>query len=218
MVQEKLADLRNLWREISSRITLRRDSAPIDSVARLNDFVSTRSAFIAQKTLYGYLKTRMGTRYPTLFEDDIFVQSINIAKLRVFAACLSDLTIHAVANATQGQAVTDDGRCALAGDCYRAALTENATDAPTEFSAQGSLDDFLARLRETDWSEGALHRENFTCSPDALVHWAPIAPELKKFDREIVENSIKFAWQDIRRQFDRRMDRDAISADLPPLS
>ncbi|EIM73317.1 hypothetical protein A33O_16150 [Nitratireductor aquibiodomus RA22] len=39
----------------------------------------------------------MGTRYPSMFEDDVFIGSINIAKLHVFAACLSDLTIHAVA-------------------------------------------------------------------------------------------------------------------------
>lgn len=210
----KFAGFRGIWTELSSRITLHRDSAPIDSIARLDNFVATRSAYIAQKTLYGYLKTRMGTRYPTMFDDDVFVQSINIAKLHVFAACLSDLTIHAIARATHERPVPDDLRRTLAGGCYRAAMIENATDAPDEFSAQTSIDDFLKRLDETEWSSDALRRENFTCSPSALVQWAPIAPELKRYDREIVENSIKFAWRDIRLQLDKRIDAASIFADI----
>lgn len=213
-MRDKLAEIRNIWREMSARITLRRDTAPIDSIARVNDFVSTRSAYIAQKTLYGYLKTRMGTRYPVMFDDDVFVQSINIAKLQVFAACLSDLTIHAIARSTLGQTVDDDRRRELAGACFRAAVVENAGDAPDEFSAEACCTDFLERLDTTDWSDGALKRENFTCSPSALISWAPIAPELKRYDKEIVENSIKFAWQDIRKQFDQRLDMAAVAADL----
>lgn len=213
-LRDLLANIRSLGREFASRMTLRRDTAPIDSVARLNEFVSTRSAFIAQKTLYGYLKTRMGTRYPTMFEDDVFVESINLAKLHVFAACLSDLTIHALARATHEQPVADDLRRTLAADCYRAALAGNSTDAPDGFSSQPCIDDFLKRIQETDWTAGALHRENFTHSPAALVKWAPIAPELKRYDKEIVENSIKFAWQDIRKQFDQRLDVVSISSEL----
>lgn len=214
-MQRKIAELGGLWRKIVRRIMLRRDKGPIDNLSRLEEFVSTRSAYIAQKTLYGYLKTRMGTRYPIMFDDDVFVQSINIAKLHVFAACLSDLTIHAIARATDAPRTPNDVRRALAIGCYRAALTGNTADAPAEFSCQASIDAFERRLDETDWSTGASQRENFSCSPAALVEWAPIAPELKRYDREIVENSIKFAWHDIRLQLDKRLDAASIAADLP---
>ena len=50
-------------------------------------------------------------------------------------------------------------------------------------------------------------------SPAALVRWAPIADKLKKFDSEIVENSVKFAWRDIREQFNKRLDAAAVAAD-----
>lgn len=209
-----LAEIPEIWGAIISRVTLRRDRSPIDSVALLNEFVSTRSAFIAQKTLYGYLKTRIGTRYPSMFEDDVFVDSINIAKLHVFAACLSDLTIHAIARATQKESITDDTRRAVAGECFRAALAENSNGAHKKFSNEDCTADFSKRLDDTDWSSGALGRENFTRSPAALVKWAPIAPELKKYDSEIVANSIKFAWQDIRKQLDQRLDAGVISAEL----
>jgi hypothetical protein len=56
--------------------------------------------------------------------------------------------------------------------------------------------------------------ENFTRSPLALVRWAPIAPQLKRHDTEIVENSIKFTWLSVREDFRRRLDRDAIASDV----
>jgi len=91
-----LRKARALLPEFVGRLTVRRESGPIATVDELAGFVSTRAAFTAQKTLYGYLKTRMGTRYPTMFEDDAFVASIDIAKLHVYAACLADLALFAV--------------------------------------------------------------------------------------------------------------------------
>lgn len=71
--------------EFLARLTVRRDSGPIDTVESLCRFVSTRAAFVAQKTLYGYLKTRMGTRYPRMFEDDVLIASIDVAKMHVLS-------------------------------------------------------------------------------------------------------------------------------------
>src|SRR3546814_5537699 len=85
-----LAKAKVLLPEFLGRLTARRDSGPLDSVAALRRFVSTRAAFMAQKTLYGYLKTRMGTRYPRLFEDDVLIASVDLAKLHIYAACLAD--------------------------------------------------------------------------------------------------------------------------------
>jgi len=59
-----------------------------------------------------------------------------------------------------------------------------------------------------------LQPANFTRSPAALLRWAPIADRHKKFDAEIVENSLKFAWIDIREQFARRLDADAIAREV----
>ena len=203
----------SFWREIVGRLSIRRDMSPIDSVTGLNEFVATRSAFVAQKTLYGYLKTRMGTRYPSMFEDDIFVESINIAKMHVYAACLSDLTIFAVAHATREQPVTDDQRGDMAMTCYRLGLAGNEGRAPPGFNAAECIDAFAHRLDGTDWPFGALKRENFRQSPLNLVKWAPIAPRLKRYDNEIVENSIRFAWHEIRRQYHKRLDPAAVVAD-----
>jgi hypothetical protein len=196
----------------------RRDKGPIDSVAALETFVTTRSAYIAQKTLYGYVKTRMGIRYPAMFEDKNIVASLNIAKMYVVAACLGDLAIYTVATVLDGHSVRNDAREALARRCYVAGLRENTADAPAQFSAQDCLGEFDRRLADTDWRRGALTPENFTSSPRALMRWAPIEGRLKDFDKEIVVNSIKFAWRDIREQFHKRIDGGAVAADWSRLS
>lgn len=203
---------RRTVRIFASRLSVRRDNGPISTVAELDYFVATRAAFVAQKSLYGYLKTRMGTRYPSMFDDDVFVQSINIAKAHVFAGCLSDLSIYAVAHAFDG-ARDGAARTAVASNCFSGALAENADQLPPEFSPHDSTLEFTARLSGTDWTDRALKRENFTESPRMLFDWAPIAPELKKNDHEIVRNSINFAFHEVRQNYSKRLDADAVRAD-----
>ena len=199
-----------------NRLTIRRESGPLDSPESVGRFVATRAAFMAQKTLYGYLKTRMGTRYPSVFEDDVFVASIDIAKLQVFAACLSDLSLYAATRALEGSEAPLEARRALALVCFEQGLADNAAAAAgvEAFSTADAKAAFERRLAFWDWADGPKGADIFSESPAALVRWAPIAPELKQFDREIVENSIKFKWRDTRRDFERRLDDAAVAAAL----
>lgn len=180
----------------------------------LQDFVATRSAYIAQKTLYGYLQTRMGLEYPKMFRDPVYVESINVAKMHVFAACLSDLTIYAVAEATADAVLADSSREDLALHCFSTSISANAAHAPSREWATDAIGDFRRRLGGTDWQRGARQPENFTRSPLELVRWAPIAPQLKQYDAGIVENSIRFAWMEVRQSFRRRLDREAFARSL----
>ncbi len=203
----------SFWQKVKVLLGLGPGAGPVDSVAALEAFVSTRAAFVAQKTLYGYVKTRMGTRYVAMFENKDMVASLNIAKMYVYAACLSDLSIYAVATVGFGHSIPNDWSVALARRCYLGGLRDNSAEAPAEFSAQDCIAAFDRRLSETDWQRGARQPENFTQSPAALVRWAPIADALKMNDTEIVENSVKFSWRDIREQFNKRLDAAAVVAD-----
>ena len=82
---------------IARIVKIRFDQSRIDSTERLVEFVHTRAAYVAQVSLYGYLKTRMGTQYRVIFEDKAFAGSLNTAKWRTYTACLADLSIFAVA-------------------------------------------------------------------------------------------------------------------------
>ena len=202
--------------DFAARFKVRRDSGPIDSVDGLCSFVSTRAAFVAQKTLYGYLKTRMGTRYPSMFSDDVFISSINIAKMHVYAACLSDLSVFAASRALREQVTDDSAYRDLALRCFRRGLDDNAESAREvgAFSAAEALTVFERRLAFQDWHSSLADPDLFSVSPQALFEWAPIAPQLKRDDKEIVQNSIRFTWRDIRVQLKKRIDGAAILADL----
>ncbi|MCT8996983.1 hypothetical protein [Chelativorans intermedius] len=201
-------------RQAIVHLGLRRERGPIDTVEALARFAHTRAAFVAQKKLYGYLKARMGTRYPSMFEDDVFVQSINIAKWHVFAACLSDICVHAAAHVAAAGAMEGEAARRLALRCYDAGLAANreAVEDPAMPAVWRSA--FLERLQAIHWENLAAGGDSFTESPRALYRWAPIADELKRHDREIVENSIRFAWVEIARDLRSRAAFNAVAEDF----
>jgi len=48
------------------------DRGPIENVESMTRFARTRAAYVAQTSMFGYLKTRMGTSFQRHFEDDEF--------------------------------------------------------------------------------------------------------------------------------------------------
>jgi hypothetical protein len=192
---------------------IRFDKSPIQNVDKLAEFIHTRSAYVAQTSLYGYLKTRMGTRFRQVFEDDKFLPSINQAKWRTYGACLSDLTVFAAAvtgseNRLEKHEISD-----LARKCFETAVRQTFDDAEAGEVRAGIVERFEARVKLTNWPNAAIGETAFTSSPEVLLESAPIADELKEQDVEIVTNSIRFRWRDVREQLRKRIDRDAICAD-----
>ncbi|MFC5586039.1 hypothetical protein ACFPOD_13050 [Nitratireductor kimnyeongensis] len=198
-------------REAAARLTFRRDNAPINTVEALCTFNATRSSFVAQKKLYGYLKARMGTRYPSMFEDEVFIQSINVAKVHVFAACLSDLVIHTVSKVAAAAGFETDEARALARHCHEFGLDHHHQALPEPETVNQWRDAFEARIAEVHWNNAAVDGDTFSQSPKALFKWAPIADQLKRHDREIVENSIRFAFSEVTRAFRERADLTALA-------
>ena len=66
----------------------------IRNVADLQDFIKKKSAWVTQVTLYNYLKTRIGTKDVLMFDDEIFLSSINKAKWNIYLVSLQDLTFY----------------------------------------------------------------------------------------------------------------------------
>ncbi len=189
------------------------DRGPIASIADLQSFIRTRSAYIAQTSLFGYLKTRMGTSYPQLFEDDVFSKAISQASRRVFVACASDLTVFAVASVTQHSELSRQQADALARSCFAGALGEIDADT-ADRDRRASLNAFAHRIRAIDWDHAAEGEQAFTLSPKELLAAAPVTDEMKAADAEIVTNSIRFRWHEVRTQLRTRLDGAAIGAEL----
>jgi len=183
---------------------------PIRTPEALRAFLSSRASFIAQTSLYGYLRTRAGQRYPELFEDDRIVASINIAKWHVWLACLSDLSAYAGGLLARGGMPSEQS-----GELMRRLLddilaeTGVPPDADAEFPAHAAR--VRSRIALTPWSrveddEGCFHE-----SPTALVRWAPVVEHLKRLDENIVRSSVRFHWQEVRRELREYLDVEAIA-------
>lgn len=188
---------------------------PIDTPEALAGFLDTRASFIAQTSLYGYLRTRMGMRYPELFADDAFVEGVNIAKWEIWLDCLSDLSVYSGSRIAQ-QLPRETPRVAeMMSSLVDGILARTGTphDAGKEFLAHG--DSVRDRIARTDWLTVGDLDAAFTHSPASVVRWSPIVDELKALDEEIVLNSVTFHWQEVRRTFVRHLDAGAIVERLP---
>ena len=63
---------------------------------------------------------------------------------------------------------------------------------------------FLPPLNESDWDK-YFSSLPFNKSALALYEWAPIAEELKTLDRKIVLNSMILKWDNIKEEFEKRI-------------
>lgn len=189
------------------------DRARIGDAATLARFVRTRAAYVAQTSLYGYLKTRMGTSFARHFEDDEFSRVIRRSAERLFVSCLSDLTIFAVATVSGGGRMAAPESAALARRCFRDALAHEAAGLDPSADMADDLARFDARAAATIWDVAATGEAAFAGSAADLVRLAPVIDEYKALDEKIVVNSIRFRWRDVRDQIRRRVDRDALAMD-----
>jgi hypothetical protein len=183
----------------------RRDPPVVDEDS-LREFLNTRASFVAQTSLYGYLRTRAGMRYPELFDDDPFVKSINIAKWQIWLACLSDLSVFAGCLLLKHPKATTEMVGALMQRLLNDILDQTGIpqDAGNEFVAHAER--VRARLAECSWDRVTDDEGPFTQSPPALVRWAPVITELKEQDEEIVTNSVRFRWQKVRQDLRNLLD------------
>ena len=192
---------------------LRFDRSKFATVDALVEFVRTRSSYIAQTSLHGYLKTRMGTSFRQWFEDEAFSDSIRIASVKLFLSCLGDLTVFAVATAAKQASLGDADLEALARHCFRKAAVSGLAGHPEKDALNDVFEAFDQRIRLEDWQGAAEGRRAFGRSEEDLVRVAPVIDEYRELDREIVTNSIRFRWRDAREQARKRIDGNALGLD-----
>ena len=201
-----------LWATIKNYFGLGRPirPQPIDSPETLARFLDERACFVAQTSLYGYLRTRAGMRYPELFDDDPFVASINVAKWHLWLDCLSDISVYAGSRLAQlgPRELPRIARLMVEVVDGVLATTGSPAEAGTEFAAH--VERVRNRVARTDWLAVGPDEAAFTESPAALVRYAPVLEELKQLDDEIVRNSVRFRWQQVRRDFAECLDPQAL--------
>jgi hypothetical protein len=189
------------------------DKSPLKTVLATEKFVRTRASYVCQTSLYGYLKTRMGTQFRVLFEDEVFSGAIRISAGKLFASCLSDLTVFTTAHVVCGGGLEPASASALATHIYKSGLGEGLEDIAPNERPTGTDATFGARLASLEWAQMVESRAAFLGSEGDLIRFAPVIDQYKKLDGEIVTNSIRFRWTDVRSQLRKRIDPASVSKD-----
>ena len=169
----------------------------ITNISELKDFIQRKSAWVSQETLYGYLKTRMGAKYILMFEDEIFLGSINKAKWNIYAVALQDLTFYSLSYLKNN---LNFDQTLKAKDIYEKILNEEKNNQMPSDIIENSIKKFNERLEKIDWQKYHLNLP-FNESALALYEWSPIADELKTLDKKIVLNSMILKWDNIKKEF-----------------
>ena len=168
----------------------------INSKEDLRNFIQERSAHVTQTTLYGYIKTRIGSRYAMMFEDDVFLKSINLAKWNIYMAALADCTFYVFSYLIDKKNLKQND----SSEVFIQILDHERSNGLEDKLFEDTKLEFNLRLKEIDWK--SYHQDHpFKNSSLSLLKWSPIAENLKVFDKEIVLNSIKLKWNLIENEF-----------------
>ena len=172
----------------------------ITNIDILQDYIQRKSAFITQETLFGYLKTRIGTNYVKMYENNDFVVSINIAKWNIYLIAIQDMLFFAFSYlyAKNRYQNTADAKI-LFQKILDKELHEKDHPLPSDIY-QKRLKQFEERIQNISWM--TYYKEDpFKTSSESLHYWAPVADELKNLDKAIVINSMQLKWQNIVKEF-----------------
>ena len=168
----------------------------INSKEDLRNFIQERSAHVTQTTLYGYIKTRIGSRYAMMFEDDVFLKSINLAKWNIYMAALADCTFYVFSYLIDKKNLKQND----SSEVFIQILDHERSNGLEDKLFEDTKLEFNLRLKEIDWK--SYHQDHpFKNSGLSLLKWSPIAENLKVFDKEIVLNSIKLKWNLVENDF-----------------
>ncbi len=173
----------------------------ISNLDELENFIQTKSAWVTQVTLYGYLKTRMGTRYVLHFENDEFMGSVNLAKWNIYSVALQDLTFFTFSKL---KADFNYQEMKNAEEIFFKILDDETSNKMPQDIIEEAKKNFAERMKVINWD--TYHNDlPFNPSALSLYKWAPIAEELKNLDRKIVLNSVILKWNVVKKEFDERI-------------
>ena len=157
----------------------------ISTVDELAAFMQAEAAYVVQVSLFGYLRARMGTQWPAYFEDEAFAPAIKASQNAGFRLCLGDLV---------GFVATE-----LDVREYHTVLLD-------------ALGQDASLVANTDWTAPA--GIAFQNSLAGLIDLAPITVDYRAEDREAFNNALELRWAEVRRRFEKRIDKESVAAQI----
>ena len=122
----------------------------INNYLDLREFIQKKSAWVSQVTLYGYLKTRMGAKYVLMFDDEVFLSSINKAKWNIYMVALQDLTFYTISYLKIERNLHDTEK---AKEIFNKILTDELNNQIPKDIYEKANNDFEERYQKINWDK-----------------------------------------------------------------
>ena len=139
----------------------------------------------------------MGAKYVLMFDDEIFLGSINDAKWNIYVVALQDLSFYTISYLKNVRNLHDTEK---AKELFYEILNEEKENEIPENVFENAKNQFDDRYNKINWID-YYNSLPFNASALALYEWSPIADELKILDKKIVLNSMILKWDNIKEEF-----------------
>jgi hypothetical protein len=186
---------------------------PVAAAGELADFLAAQTAYVAQRSVIEYCRARTGLNWNKLFLEPAFLDRLEVCRWEAYAVVLAEVAELALVRLRR------DG--AAAPETYLRGLIEAAHAALRRHPVPG---------HRTSWTDAADAIERHLArallaaprpvhllglhSADAIFDLLPIHADLRREDRELFQNSVRFAICGVSDAMARRFDVPALEASL----
>jgi hypothetical protein len=195
------------------RLLTRKRRPPVATLDGLADFLAAQTAYVSQRTVLEYCRARTGLNWDKLYREQAFVDSLEVCRWEAYAEVLAEVAeLALILLRRQGPAdpqVYLPGMAAAVGAALRRHPVpghRTSWDGASAAIEQHLAQSLLAAPR-------AVHLAGFG-GADAIFAHLPIHPDLRREDREMFRNSVRFALCRVFDEMTRRLDVAALAQSL----
>jgi hypothetical protein len=195
------------------RLLTRKRRPPVATLDGLADFLAAQTAYVSQRTVLEYCRARTGLNWDKLYREQAFVDSLEVCRWEAYAEVLGEVAELALIllrrqSPVDPQVYLPDMAAAVGAALRRHPVPGHRTswDAASAAIEQHLAQSLLAAPR-------AVHLAGVGAA-DAIFAYLPIHPDLRREDREMFRNSVRFALCRVFDEMTRRLDVPALAQSL----
>jgi hypothetical protein len=191
----------------------RKSRPPVATSDELADFLAAQTAYVAQRTVLEYCRARTGLNWDKLFREQAFIDSLEVCRWEAYVEVLAEVAeLALILLRRQSPADPQAYLPGVAAAAGAALLRHPVPGHRTSWhEASAVVEQHLAQSLLA--APRAVHLAGFGAA-DAIFDRLPIHPDLRREDREMFRNSVRFALCRVFDEMTRRLDVPALAQAL----
>jgi len=195
------------------RLLGRRRSLPVAAASELTEFLGAQTAYIAQRSVIEYCRARTGLNWDKLVAEPAFFDRLEVCRWEAYALVLGDVAELALIWLRRHGAAAPETYLPGLVQAARAALLRHPV--PSHRTSWTDAGDAVERhlVRALMAAPRPVHLLGLH-SADVIFDLLPIHADLRREDRAMFQNSVRFAICGAFNEMTRRFDVPALEASL----